>query len=109
MLRRKSIAAIDVPFICLLLALCLSCESKDKFTGTYESKDMPDVVRLELKSDGEGIWISGSQEVSFSWYLKKGELRINTREGGVIVGKIQGDTIEIKIPSKKEMLFQKAP
>jgi hypothetical protein len=41
--------------------------------------------------------------------LKGGELRINTKEGGVIVGKIQGDTIEVNIPGQKSMLFQKAP
>jgi len=107
-LMRKPIAAIAVLFLCLLLAFCLACESKAKYAGTYEAKDRPEEVRLELKASGEGLWISGTQEVSFSWYMKSGELRINTKEGGVIVGKIQGDTIKVNIPGKKEMVFQKA-
>ena len=107
-LVRKSVAAIEVSLLCVLLACCLSCESKEKYAGTYEAKDMPEEVRLELKAGGEGLWISGAQEVSFSWYIKSGELRINTKEGGVIVGVIQGDTIKVTIPGKKEMVFQRA-
>jgi len=108
-LMRRHIAAIEGAILCLLLALCLSCESKDKYAGTYEVKDRPDKIQMELKPGGDGIWISGTQEVSFSWYLKSGELRINTREGGVIVGEIRGDTIKISIPGKKEMVFRKIP
>jgi hypothetical protein len=107
-LMRKPIAAIQVSLLCLLLALCLSCESKDKYAGTYEAKDRLGEVRLELKANGEGLWISGTQEVSFSWYIKSGEFRIHTKEGGVIVGEIQGDAIKIKIPGKRELLFQRA-
>jgi hypothetical protein len=107
-LMRKPIAAVEVSVLCVLLALCLSCESKDKYAGTYQSKDRPEEVRLELKANGEGLWISGNQEAPFSWYLKSGELRINTKEGGVIVGHIEGNTIKVNIPGKKEMTFQKA-
>jgi len=94
--------------LCVLLAACLSCKSKDRYAGTYEAQGKPEEVRLELKAGGEGLWISGSQEVSFPWYIKSGELRINTKEGGVIVGEIQGDTIKVNIPGKKEMVFLKA-
>ena len=105
--KKRSVTAIGVCLFCLSLAFCLSCESKAKYAGTYEAKDRPEEVRLELKASGEGLWISGTQEVSFSWYMKSGELRINTKEGGVIVGQIQGNTFKIKIPGKKEMTFQK--
>jgi len=108
-LMRKPIAAIQVSLLCLLLVLCLSCESRDKYAGTYVAEDEAGEVRLELKASGEGLWVSGTQEVSFSWYLKSGEFRIHTKEGGVIVGEIQGDTIKIKIPGKKELVFRKAP
>ena len=107
-LMRKPLAMIHVSLFCLLLAFGLSCESKDKYAGSYEAKGQQGDVRLELKANGEGLWISGTQEVSFSWYLKSGEFRIHTKEGGVIVGDIQGDTIKIKIPGKKEMVFQRA-
>lgn len=105
----KPVVAVWMSLLCLLLALCLSCDSKDRLAGTYEAKDRPGEVRLELKASGEGIWISGTREVPFSWYIKSGEFRIHAKEGGVIVGDIQGDTIKIKIPGQKEMVFQKAP
>lgn len=105
----KAVAVIEISLLCLFLALFLSCESKDKYAGTYEARDTQGEVLLELKAGGEGSWISGFQEVQFSWYVKGGELRINTKEGGVIVGKIQGDTIEVNIPGRKGMVFQKAP
>jgi hypothetical protein len=105
---RKPILAAGALLLGVLLVMCLSCESKDRYAGTYEAQGEAEEVRLELKASGEGLWISGSQEVSFSWYIKSGELRINTKEGGVIVGEIQGDTIKISIPGKKEMAFRKA-
>jgi hypothetical protein len=108
-LMSKTVTAIEVSLLCLFLTFFLSCESSHKYAGTYEAKDMAGEVVLELKAGGEGNWISGFQEVAFSWHLKGGELRINTREGGVIVGKIRGDTIEINIPGQKEMVFRKAP
>jgi len=108
-LMSKAVAVIEISLLCLFLTLFLSCESNDRYVGAYEAKDTAGEVLLELKAGGEGNWISGSQEVPFSWYLKGGELRINTREGGVIVGKIQGDTIEVDIPGRKGMVFRKAP
>jgi len=108
-LSRKSVVAASVLLLCILLVAGLACESKDRYAGTYEVQGKAEEVRLELKASGEGLWISGSQEVSFSWYIKSGEFRIHAKEGGVIVGEIQGDTIKIKIPGQKEMLFQKAP
>ena len=108
-LMSNPVATIKVSVFCLLLALCLSCESNDRFAGAYEAEGHGGEVLLELKPGGEGAWISGFQEVSFSWYMKGGELRINTREGGVIVGKLKGDAIEITIPGQEKMLFRKAP
>ncbi len=52
--------------LCLLLILMLSCGPKDQFIGTYkaEVKDSPKQAEtvLELKADGDGIWIVGSIE-----------------------------------------------
>ena len=108
-LMSNPVATIKLSVLCLLLVLCLSCESNDKYAGAYEAEGHGGEVLLELKPGGEGAWISGFQEVSFSWYMKGGELRINTREGGVIVGKVQDGTIEITIPGQEKTLFRKAP
>ena len=51
----------------------------------------------------------GTEEVTFAWYIKRGELRVNTKGGGVIVGKIDKDTIQITLPGSKIMSFKKVP
>ena len=108
MARRKgSVRFIGVWLVGLCLAICLSCESKDKYAGTYEAEDKRGEVRIELKANGEGVWIAGSQEVSFFWYIKGGDLRVNTKEGGVLVGKFEGNAIRITLPVRGEMVLKK--
>jgi hypothetical protein len=96
----------------ILLGLALvvgsACESSDKYAGTYSAQGKTGEVRMELKANGQGIWIAANQEVPFSWHIKGGDLRINTKEGGVIVGKIEGNAIKINLPGQKELLFKRA-
>ncbi|UCE33106.1 MAG: hypothetical protein JSV40_07625 [Deltaproteobacteria bacterium] len=47
------------------------------------------------------------EENSFSWYVKGSEIRMNTKAGGIIVAKIQNDTLEITLPAGKKMSFKK--
>lgn len=97
--------------LCLLLILILSCGSKDRFIGAYQAelKDSPKRAEavLELKADGDGVWRVGDDEVPFSWYIKGGELRVNTKGGGVIVGAVENDAIHITLPGSKTMSFKK--
>jgi hypothetical protein len=95
--------------LALALALCSACESSDKYAGTYTAQGKTGEVRMELKANGQGIWTASNQDVSFSWHIKAGDLRINTKEGGVIVGKIEGNAIKINLPGQKELLFKRAP
>jgi hypothetical protein len=104
---RRSERVMGVWLVCLSLAICFSCESKDKYAGTYEAKDKRGEVRVELKASGEGVWIAGTQEVSFTWYIKGGDLRVNTKEGGVLVGKFEGNDIRITLPVRGEMVLKK--
>jgi hypothetical protein len=46
-------------------------------------------------------------EVPFAWYIKRGDLRVNTKAGGVIVGKIDKDTIHMTLPGSKALTFRK--
>jgi len=62
---------------------------------------------LELKANGNGIWRVGDEEVPFSWYIKGGGLRVNTRAGGVMVGTIKHDAIHITLPGSKTLSFKK--
>lgn len=104
--------------LCALLMLLLSCESKDKYVGVYKEVCQDSCVQgeivLELKGNGNGLWRVASDEVAgtfaevpFAWYIRQGELRVNTRAGGVIVGKIVKDTIHMNLPGSKVMTFKK--
>ncbi|MHC1728825.1 MAG: hypothetical protein AB9866_22950 [Syntrophobacteraceae bacterium] len=97
--------------LCLLVFLMLSCGSKEQLVGTYVA-NATDTARqsettLELKVNGEGIWRVGDDEVNFSWYVKRDELRLNTKNGGVIVGDYQNDIIRITLPGIKSLSFKK--
>jgi len=98
--------------LCVLLMLLVSCDSRGKYAGVYkavlkEPAKQGEVI-LELKENGEGLWRVGSDEDSFEWYIKRGELRVNTKGGGVIVGKIEKDTIQMTLPGLKVMTFKKS-
>lgn len=101
----------------VLLMLLLSCESKEKYVGTYKAEGQKPgkEIILELKENGDGLWRVSSDEVAgtfvevpFAWYIKRGDLRVNTRAGGVIVGKIEKDTIQITLPGSETLIFRKA-
>ena len=91
---------------CLSLVFCFSCESKEKYAGKYVASTKEE-ISLDLNPSGEGSWSLGDKEVSFSWYVKGGDLRVNTKEGGVLVGKIEGNTIKIILPVRGEIKFSK--
>ena len=99
-------------FVCLLFIFVLGCASEKKFAGTYRAQEGESPAGaetfLELKETGEGAWRVDDDEVPFSWYVKGNELRFNTKNGGVIVGKIHGDAIEIALPGNRTMVFKKS-
>jgi len=107
--RKKTAWPLEVALLCLALALCSACESGDRYAGIYAAQGKTGEVRMELKANGQGIWTAGNQDVTFSWHIKKGDLRINTKEGGVIVGKIEGSAFKINLPGQKELLFKRVP
>jgi hypothetical protein len=98
--------------VCLLTVFVIGCASEERFAGTYEAEDSgsPSGAEtvLELKENGEGAWRVDDDEVSFSWYVKGEELRFNTKNGGVIVGKIHGDTVKVVLPGDRTMSFKKS-
>jgi hypothetical protein len=102
----------------VLLVFLLSCEAKDKYVGVYQAQATwsarQGVIILELRASGDGLWrvssgkVTGTfVEVPFAWYIKRGELRLNTRAGGVIAGKIDKDTIQITLPGSRALTFRK--
>ncbi len=98
----------------MCVAFLASCESRDKYVGVYQSEAKQGVVILELRANGDGVWKTNSDqekgtfvEVPFAWYIKRGDLRINTKAGGVIVGKIEKDTIQMTLPGPRTVTFRK--
>ena len=91
------------------------CGSKSPTSqlGTYvaETNAHADPCRpetsLELKETAIGIWKVGEDEVSLSWYVKGNELRLNTRNGGVIVGRLDDESIHVTLPGSEDILFKK--
>ena len=51
-----------------------------------------------MKETGVGVWRVGDDEVTFSWYAKGNELRLNTKNGGVIVADIDHGVIHCTLP-----------
>ena len=99
--------------LCVLLMLLLSCEPKDKYAGVYKAAVKQGEIVLELKGNGDGLWRVPSDDVAgtfieipFAWYIRQGELRVNTRTGGVVVGKIWKGTIQMTLPGSKVMIFK---
>ncbi len=101
---------------CVLVALFLvfgpACTSEKQYEGSYKVQAAEDSkyagTTIELKEGGQGTWTMMDDEASFAWYVKGHELRLNTKMGGVIVGKIQADgSFEIKLPGAERMSFKK--
>jgi hypothetical protein len=119
MMRRSGFQVCGwVVGLCMLAMFLVSCESGDKYMGVYRAESTGTAkqvaVILELRANGDGVWkvisdgaTSAPVEVPFTWYIKRGSLRINTKEGGVIVGKIEKDTIRISLPGPKALTFRK--
>ena len=95
----------------LLLIFAFSCGERERYVGKYlvQTKESPKYSEtyIELMENGQGIWGTLDDEVSFTWYVKGNEVRLNTKLGGVIVGKIKDDTLEIELPGAKLMSFRK--
>ena len=98
-------------FLCGVLPFLPSCESREKIAGTYRAEaggsPTEKEIILELRDNGEGTWRRGNDEVPFSWYLESGELRLNTKGGGVLVGKREEGTLRIALPGGKTLSFKK--
>ena len=98
------------PVFFLFLMVCtFTCTSKKEYAGVYrtEEADLQKRSELGLREDGEGYWRMGDNEESFSWSPKGDEIRLHTRKGGVIIAKIQGNTLRITLSGGKKLSFVK--
>lgn len=95
----------------ILLALMVSCDSRQTYIGTYQSVNShggpcePTVI--DLREHGEGAWKCEHEEVAFTWYIKDGEIRIHTREGGIMSGPLNENGFSLMMPLETELHFEK--
>ncbi len=110
----------------LIVTLTFSCDTGDRYAGIYQSTEHPENY-IELKENGVGVWrviddeasfrwdVRDSvsvwraidDEASFTWDVRDSELRLHTRAGGVVIGKIQNDTLQISLPTQGIKYFKR--
>ena len=99
-----------ITFVLFLSIFIFSCAQKDNYTGTYvppEALSEHTETSIELKENGIGIWRIRNDEVSFRWDVRGEEIRLHTKSGGIIVGKIQGNTLEIVLQDRNIKYYKR--
>ena len=96
----------------LIVVFTSFCSQKDVYEGVYIAQEEKSSKyagsKLELMEKGQAVWRVPDYEVSFRWDIKGSEIWLSTKSGGIIIGKIHGDTITITLPGAKKMSFKKA-
>jgi len=109
--RSSKLNFLILAVLILLLAVASSCARKDIYEGIYKAQggetSKYSGSQLELMEKGQAVWRVPDDEVSFRWDIKDTELWLSTKSGGIIIGKIIGDTIEITLPGAKKMFFKR--
>jgi len=97
--------------MCLLMFFAFSCAQQDVYEGIYKAQDEKTSKyarsQIELMEKGRAIWRTLDDEVSFRWEVKDSEIWLSTKSGGIIIGKIHDNTIEVTLPGAKTMSFKK--
>lgn len=88
----------------IMVTTLLGCGPGERYAGLYlssaEGSSPQGEIAIELKENGEGIWRTGDHEVTLRWSARGKEVRLHTKEGGIIMGKMKGDTLELTLPKR---------
>jgi hypothetical protein len=111
-LKSKFFLFLVIGMVSFLIACCLGCNYKDQYIGVYQAEESngrasKEKIVFELKENNKGVWSRRDEEVSFSWSVNNDDLRINTRDGGTMVGKIKRKGITMIFPGEEEITFKK--
>ncbi len=98
--------------VLILLVVCLwACSKPEGYIGVYEVPDGENSshagTEIELKEDHQGVWRTSEEEVTFRWDESDGDIRFRTREGGIVLGKISKDSLEVRLPGTGLLRFIK--
>lgn len=108
-LKLKYLNIFLITIIVLLLIAAFSCNQKDKYAGKYaeQGEQLQKTSEIELKDNGQGVWRVLNDEISFSWSISDNEIRLHTKSGGIIIGRIKDDILEILLPGSKIKYFKR--
>lgn len=82
-------------------------QGSEPVAGTYRAEGPAGPIELILKDSGEGIWSSAADEISFKWSVDEKKLRLHTKAGGVIEGRLQQEAVVVNLPGVGELKFLK--
>ncbi len=97
-----------------MLIFIVSCFQEDIYEGVYKAEGGKSQrycsSQIELMEKGVAVWRVPDDEVPFRWDVKDEEIWLSSKSGGIIIGKIQEDTIHVKLPGIKTVChFKKVP
>lgn len=106
--KSKNIGIVILVFSFVLI-LSPACENREKYAGLYQAQ-LEDLhqgreTAIELKENGQGVWRIVDDEASFNWTVSGDEIRLHTKDGGVIIGTIKEAEMEIILPGSQKMTF----
>lgn len=95
----------------LFLILFAGCENRSAFMGKYtaegdEGGGVPTVV-LELAEAGRGSWTAEGETVPFRWDSAGDEIRLHTKAGGIVQGRLVGERLSVSLPGAILVRFQR--
>ena len=95
----------------LVLAGMWRCAGNEGLPGRYGAElpgeNPPRTATLEFNENGQGTWKISGDQVPFKWEVRGMEIRLHTREGGVVTGSHEGSAVHLRLPGLPPTTFQR--
>ena len=109
-MRKRTIGWL-VPLLAVILVGALwACTDQRVFEGTYTANEgaQEGRITLTLRAGGEGTWETSTDTVAFRWKVRKAEIWLHTRTGGVVLGKVvDQNRLSVDVPGVGNVLFKR--
>ena len=95
----------------LVIAALAGCADTTVVTGEYVAEldgEQGQKIGLQLGPGGQGSWTTDDDRISFEWESHGGEIRLHSKTGGVIEGRLLHDDIEFTVPGAGRLTFRKS-
>ena len=107
----KPVNRFTVTILALVLLSLGGCNQREGLEGRYRAEiqggNQPRLVTLELGINGQGTWKAGGDQVPFRWEVSGAEVRLHTREGGLLLGTVGENIIAMTLPGMPRLTFRK--